>query len=225
MTMPKARLSGLRLDEGITAFEFKPSIGILARDIDKLGIDIRSFREPLMRAIKTVMIPSFRQNFDVEGRPSWEPMAEATEMLREREGTSGPLLNRSGKLKRVAQQQNIWTVTRESASIRDLPQKVWYGKVQQDGMGGMGRRIKQEMAKAQKRGIRLSPGQAAAAAQKSLDRDLLSGKARGGGSAVNIPARPFIVFQEEDMDGVYEVFQNWLEERLLVHVLRKGIGS
>jgi phage gpG-like protein len=152
-------------------------------------------------------------------------MAEATEMLREREGTSGPLLNRSGKLRRVAQQQNIWTVTQESASIRDLPQKVWYGKVHQEGMGGMGRRIKQEIARASKQGIRLSPGQAAAAAQRSLDKDLLSGKAGGGGSAVNIPARPFIAFQDEDMDAVYQVFQDWLEERMMVHVLRRGLGS
>jgi phage gpG-like protein len=225
MTMPKARLSGLRLDEGITAFEFKPSLGILARDIDKLGIDIRSFKEPLMRAIKTVMIPSFRKNFEEEGRPSWEPMAEATTMLREREGTSGPLLNRSGKLKRVAQQQNIWTVTQESASIRDLPQKVWYGKVQQDGAGGMGRQVKAEIAKAAKRGVKLSPGKAAANVQKALDAKILSGNTGGGSAALNIPARPFIQFQDEDMDGVYEVFQLWLEERLMVHVLRKGLGS
>lgn len=222
MTMPKSRLSGLRLDEGITAFEFKPSLGILARDIDKLGIDIRSFKEPLMRAIKTVMIPSFRQNFEAEGRPSWEPMAEATEMLREREGTSGPLLTRSGKLKRVAQQQNIWTVTTVSASIQDLPARVWYGKVHQDGIGGMGKRIASEVAQAKKRGVRLSQGQAAAAAAKSLDRDLLAGKKS---ASANIPARPFIMFQDEDMDHVYEVFQLWLDERMMVHVLRKGLGS
>jgi phage gpG-like protein len=223
MTMPKTRLSGLRLDEGIAAFEFKPSIGMLARDIDKLGIDIRSFKVPLMRAIKMVMIPSFRKNFEEQGRPSWEPMAEATEMLRERDGSSGALLNRTGKLKRVAQQQNIWTVTQESATIRDLPEKVWYGKVHQEGMGGMGSRVKKEVAKAARRGIKLSPGQAAAAAQKSLDRDILSGNTGGGGATVNIPARPFIMFQDEDMDGVYEIFQLWLEERMMVHVLKKGL--
>lgn len=223
MTVPSSRLSGLRLDQGIASFEFKPSIGILARDIDRLGIDIRSFRDPLMRAIKTVMIPSFRQNFDSEGRPSWEPMAEATEMLRERDGVSGPLLNRTGKLKRVVQQQNIWTVTRESASIQDLPPRVWYGKVQQDGAGGMGRRVKREIAKAAKQGRRLSPGQAASAAQKSLDRDILSGSA--GSGAANIPARPFVMFQDEDIDAVYQVFQDWLDERMMAHVLRRGLGS
>jgi phage gpG-like protein len=221
----KPRLQGLRLDEGITSFEFKPSLGIMARDINKLGIDIRSFREPLMRAIKTVMIPSFRQNFESEGRPSWEPMAEATELLREREGSSGPLLNRSGRLKRVAQQQNIWTVTKESASIRDLPPNVWYGKIHQEGMGGMGRRIKAEMTAAAKRGERISPGQAAQRASKRLDQEILSGKTGGGKATVNIPARPFIMFQEEDMDGVYEVFQSWLEERLMVHMLKRGIGT
>jgi len=220
----KPRLRGLRLDEGIFAFEFKPSIGILARDVDKLGIDIRSFREPLTRAIKQVMIPSFRQNFEEEGRPAWEPLSEATEMLREREGTSGPILRRSGKLKRVAQQLNIWSITTESATIRDLPPRVWYGKVHQAGVGGMGRQVKAEIAKAAKRGERISPGEAGKRAMKQLDKKLLAGSG-GRGSSVNIPARPFIVFQDEDMDGVYEVFQRWLEERLMVHLLRKGIGT
>lgn len=220
----KPRLSGLRLDEGIAAFEFKPSIGILARNVDKLGIDIRSFKEPLMRAIKQVMIPSFRQNFEQEGRPSWEPLSEATEMLRERDGTSGPILDRTGRLKRTVQQINIWTVTRESATIRDLPPRIWYGKIHQAGVGGMGRLVKAELAKARQRGERISPGEAGNRAMKQLDKKLLSGKGGGGGASVNIPARPFIVFQDEDMDGVYEVFQKWLEERMMVHVLKKGLG-
>jgi phage gpG-like protein len=224
MTMPKPNLGGLRLDEGIVAWEFKPSLGILARDIDKLGIDIRSFKEPLMRAIKQVMIPSFRKNFEEEGRPSWEPMAEATEMLREREGSSGALLNRTGKLKRTVQQQNIWTVTRESASIQDLPPKVWYGKVHQEGMGGMGKRVKSVLAAAKKQGKHVSPGQAATIAQKQLDQEILSGNTGGGKATVNIPERPFIMFQDEDMDGVYEVFDNWLQERIMAHVLRRGLG-
>jgi phage gpG-like protein len=213
----KPRLEGLRLDEGITAFDFKPSLGILARDVNKLGMDIRSFKEPLKRAIREVMIPSFRQNFDQEGRPAWEPMSEATMMIREREGTSGPLLNKTGKLKRVAQQQNIWTVTPESASIRDLPANVWYGKMHQEGFGGMGRRVKAEL----KRGVSL--GEATRRAAEKLDREILSGSGHttSGRGAINLPARPFIVFQEEDMDAVYEVFQRWLEER----ALRVGWGT
>jgi phage gpG-like protein len=224
MTMPKPNLGGLRLDEGIVAWEFKPSLGILARDIDKLGIDIRSFKEPLMRAIKTVMIPSFRKNFEEEGRPAWEPMAEATEMIREREGSSGALLNRTGALKRVMGQQNIWTVTRESASIQDLPEKVSYGKIHQEGLGGMGKRVKSVMAAAKKQGKRISPGQAANIAQKQLDREILAGNTGGGKASVNIPARPFVMFQDDDMDEVYNVFDIWLQERIMVNVLRKGLG-
>jgi phage gpG-like protein len=221
----KPRLSGLRLDEGIMAFDFKPSLGIMARDVDKLGIDIRSFKEPLTRAIKQVMIPSIRKNFEAEGRPAWDSISNATEVLREREGTSGPILDRTGKLKRVAQQQNIWTINQESASIRDLPSKVWYGKVHQEGMGGMGRRIKQELASAKKRGENISPSEAGRRAMRGLDKEMLSGKAGGGKGTVNIPARPFILFQDEDMDGVYEIFQSWLEERMMVHVLKGGMGS
>jgi phage gpG-like protein len=205
---PAPRLSGLRLDEDINAFSFKPSLGILARDIEKFGLDIRSFRQPLVRAIKQVMIPSFRQNFAEEGRPSWEPMSEATEMIRDREGSSGPLLDRSGKLKQVAQQQNIWTVTKESASIRDLPPKVWYGKLHQAGYGGMAQRVKAEMKKGG------SFSEAAKRATRKLDKEILSGGARSH-VAADIPQREFIMFQEEDMDGVFEVFQRWLEERAI----------
>jgi phage gpG-like protein len=210
------RLEGLRLDEGLRTFEFHPSIGILARDIHKLGMDIRSFRQPLVRAIKRVMIPSFRENFDQEGRPAWEPMSEATEMIRERDGTSGPLLNRSGKLKRVAQQQNIWTVTKESASVRDLPSSVWYGKIQQAGTGSsMGSQIKAELTRAAKGGKRISQSEASRRVMSRLDQKLRTGKAGAGGSGrqANIPPRPFVMFQDEDIDAVYEVFQEWLDER------------
>lgn len=50
---------------------FTPSMGIMARRVDKLGLDIRSFREPLKRAIRNVVIPSIAENFAVGGRPSW----------------------------------------------------------------------------------------------------------------------------------------------------------
>lgn len=166
------RASGLRIDLGLQ-FEFKPSIGITARHIDKLGADIRSFREPLKRSIQQVLAPSFRTNFEAGGRPEkWAPLSEFAVEMR---GNDRPILVRSGRLKKTIQQFNIWTVDREKAAILDLPQKIWYGKIHQAGYG--------------KRGT----GQSAAA---------------------GIPARPFVMIQEEDFPKIERVFELWLAERV-----------
>lgn len=123
------RVEGLQT--GLTnSVDFRPSPAILARDVNKFGMDIRSFREPLKRAIKEVMIPSFKQNFAQGGRPAWKPLSSVTVKLR---GSATPILVRSGRLKRTMGQQNIWTVTREAASIRKLPQHSWYGHLHQSG--------------------------------------------------------------------------------------------
>jgi phage gpG-like protein len=195
--------AGLRLDSGILSFDFQPSIGILARDVDKLGMDISSFKEPLRKAIKDVMIPSFHKNFSAEGRPSWVPMSEATKVIRERlgGGTVGRLLHKTGALQRAVEQESLWAITDVFAAVKALPASVGYGNVHQAGYGGMGSKVRAKMKKG------ASPGAAAKAAMADLDKKILSG---GGGSAVNIPARPFILFQPEDEDGVLEVFDNWL---------------
>lgn len=163
--------SGVRVDTGLQ-FEFQPSIGLMARGFDTMGLNIRSFREPLKRSIQQVLAPSFRQNFDVGGRPErWEPLAEPTVEMR---GSAKPVLVRSGLLKRTIQQFNIWTVDREKAAIVNLPQKIWYGKVHQGGYGRRG-----------------------------------SGQAKAAG----IPARPFVMIQEQDYKAIDRVFERWLEER------------
>jgi phage gpG-like protein len=126
----KIPVKGLRIDIGLQ-LQFKPSIGISAKNLDKFGMNIKSFREPLKRSIQQVLAPSFKKNFDMEGRPaSWEPLAEFTI---EQRGSAGPILNRSGLLKRTIQQFNIWSVDTQKAAIVDLPSKVWYGKLQQAG--------------------------------------------------------------------------------------------
>lgn len=209
-----ALLSGLRLDSGIVSFEFKPSIGILARDIELLGMSLSSFKEPLQRSIKEVMIPSFRKNFAAEGRPSWVPMSEATKMIRTRMGggSAGRLLHKTGALEHAVTQESLWSVTDVFAAVKALPASVSYGNVHQEGYGGMGRKVKAGMKKG------LSPAMAAKAAMADLDKKILSGRGSSGGAAVNIPARPFVMFQPEDEDAVMEIFDQWLTEQLAVLV-------
>lgn len=131
----KFPVRGLRIDVDLK-LSFQPSIGLSARRMETFGIGIKSFREPLKRSIQQVLAPSFRKNFEAQGRPvSWEPLAEYS---KERRGSSEPILERSGLLKRTIQQFNIWTVDQEKAAIVDLPSKIWYGKLQQAGHAGLG---------------------------------------------------------------------------------------
>lgn len=151
-------------------FSMNPTAAVLVRDFDRLGVDIRSFREPLGRVIRQVAIPSIKKNFDDEGRPPWKPLSDVTITMREDAGfDSGPILDRTGTLKKVATQINIWTVTKDEAYVKDLPEKVRYGKLHQEGYEDRGKKV---------------------------------------------PARPFIMFQEEDIDQAAEVFGDWLDERL-----------
>lgn len=216
---------GLRVDDGILQFDFKPSIGISARNIDKLGMDIRSFREPLKRVVQRVMAPSFRKNFDEGGRPeSWEPLSEATLAIRDREGFGTAPLIKTGLLRKTIQQLNIWTITTETATIRSLPEKIAYGNIHQGGYEGAGTGRKMS-------GYMKQAGGDAREAQKLLDDDLIMAM-RGGAGAIKrlrgprhanaIPARPYVLIQDDDYDAIEEIFVEWLQERMLRSGFRRG---
>jgi len=188
-------------------FEFQPSIGILARNIDRLGTDIRSFREPLTRAVKEVMIPSFRKNFDAGGRPEpWAPLAPYTVQVRK---STGPILVRSGRLRKVATSFNIWEISQNGAVITSLGSKAWYGTLMQAGTPGFGVHIDQAKKEL---GHDARPRQITQRAFEIMDE-------KGGDKTAMaaIPARPFIMFQDEDEDAVTEIFWDWLQHRIDLH--------
>jgi phage gpG-like protein len=179
-----------------------PSIGLVAKDIDRMGLAIQSFREPIVKSIKEVVIPSIRKNFREEGRPdAWEPLAEYTVKVR---GNTGPILTRTGQLKRGATQFNIWSISDTSATVKKLPDSVWYGAIHQAGTGGFA----QYMTQAQKElGKRASGRDIIQRAYELLD------SARGGASGhrkVYIPQRQFIMYQEDDIDDIQQIFYDWL---------------
>jgi phage gpG-like protein len=180
-------ISGLSRAKGID-IQFTPSLAIIAGNIDKLGVDIRSFRVPLKRAVKEVMIPSIRKNFDAGGRPAWTPLADATI---ERKGNNSILIN-SGALRRQMGYQNIWTITKDYAIIQDLPQSIWYGKVHQAGA---------------------DIGASSSRAVKNITTGRIVANVSQG-EGFNIPARPFVVVQPSDERGIESVFRHWLDERV-----------
>jgi phage gpG-like protein len=204
----------LLVNDGILAFGFTPSIGIGAAKLDKMGVDIRSFREPLKRVVQQVMAPSFKANFEQQGRPdAWEPLSDATMSIRDYAGVdSDTILVRSGLLQRTIQQLNIWTITTTTATIQDLPAKIWYGKLQQAGSAGSG--TSKSMS-----GYVKSAGGDLKEAQKLLDDDLImamrGGTPMGGGArpVSAIPQRQFVMIQEDDYDAIEKVFHDWLHER------------
>lgn len=114
-------------DIGIT---LEPPAVILEAEFEMFSLSIRSFREPLKRAIQQVMSPSIRQNFDVGGRPPWPELAPATLASKSGEG----ILVKTGLLQRVAGQLNVWELTSEEAYVSQLP-RAEYGVIHQDGGG------------------------------------------------------------------------------------------
>ncbi len=178
-------------------FSFTPSLAMSAKAFDKMGIDIRSFREPLKRSIQQVIAPSIGQNFISHGRPdTWVPYANNTVAMKARDPKNkyGPqdLLRRSGLLWKTMQQYNIWTVTTTQAAILDLPPKIWYGALHQAGYGTSASAV--------------HPAKGMFASPEEL-------RAMGGAAKVSIPARPFAMFQVQDLDKIQEVFGKWIEER------------
>jgi len=182
-----ATVNGLRLDDRLISFDFSPSIGINARQVDKFGMDIRSFREPLRRSIQQVMIPSFHKNFQAEGRPAWAPLAASTVETR---GSAHPILQRSGRLRRRITQLARWDITNTAASIKDLPGDISYGAFHQGGVAGL------------------------EVGTLTEERDNISGARMTKLSTIGaIPQRQFVMIQDTDAAAIHEVFGNWLDER------------
>lgn len=207
----KLALGGMRFDKDLdVGWQITPSIGIVAKDIARMGLVLESFKEPLSRAIKQVMIPSFQKNFEVGGRPTWPPLAEFTQEVKGITGGGGTLI-RSGALRRAVGMLSIWDIGNTSATIRSLPENVWYGAIHQSGYGGFG----VFMAAAKKK---LGPRANPIAVRKLAFA--LNDKARGGTGKVaggqGIPQRQFILFQEEDIDDVQQVFYEWMVEQTIL---------
>lgn len=112
---------------------FLPPLELIAADFHALGLDIRSFREPLKRSVQQVVAPSIFENFVSEGRPQWEPLADSTVESKERAGYGNEnILSRTGKLAKAATQLNAWTITSDDATMTQLS-GVDYGEFHQDG--------------------------------------------------------------------------------------------
>lgn len=202
--------------------DFQPTPVILVAQFNKLGLDIRSFHEPLHRSVKNVMVPSIRKNFEQEGRPTrWQPLTLKWMQEKERRGAPySDILKMYGKLSKVATQQNIWTINgiAGEAFIRDLPQHVWYGKVHQEGFSMTGDGMTRYTVK--------RPGQKmfTQLTEPKRGKRTKNKGARFGtmDTTEGVPARPFLLIQTSDEKKIEKEFLTWLQERFDAHGWRKG---
>ena len=116
--------------------KFDPTPVILMAAFGALAKQLRSYKKPLETAIRDVMVPSIKKNFDMEGRPRWVPLSQSTLDTKIAHGERFTrILQSSGALLRSATQTNIWKIDARAgeAYIPDLPDDVWYGRVHQLG--------------------------------------------------------------------------------------------
>jgi len=104
---------------------------IVARSIDNVADSFRDFREPLTTSLHEVILPSIRENFSSEGRPSWQRLAEST--VRRRGDSEHPILVRTGKLRNAATSADTWRVTNDTVTPEGIDDIVSYAKYQQAG--------------------------------------------------------------------------------------------
>ena len=201
MPIRSVSVPGLIIDRDLTAgrvtslsMTFEPSLGVMARRVDKLGMDIRSFREPLRRVLKQIVIPSIAMNFHKHGRTesgagnAWAPLSEETI---DKKGHARPLLL-TGALQNTMRRENIWHIDGEKLLLANLPENVWYGVVHQSGTGDL-----------------------EAEADVWFDPILGKNVNVGDSDGVNIPPRPFVRLTDAEVEEIDEVFLDWLDERAL----------
>lgn len=183
-------------------FHFEPSVAIIARKYDTLGHNLKDFRTPLRRSINEVIIPSIQMNFHKHGRPRWARLEENT--VANKGGNMVPL-QRSGRLMNTMKSSKLWTITRNTAYLADLPQSIWYGKVHQAGLGAHDVQDEYEYG--------------ASSTGRASDTSSVIGRFNEGEEG-SIPPRPFVMIQPQDEDNIERVFEIWMEEQIIKAGLR-----
>ena len=163
-------------------FTFEPSVGILARKIDRLKYGIKDMRQPLRASVREVVIPSIQMNFRKGGRPRWTNLTEETWAQK---GAGEKILIGSGALMKTMGYMNIWHIDSKMAILNQLPEKVWYGALHQAGHGGY------------------------VGFQDPVKNSMVNIGTPG------LPARPFVMLQEEDIVGIEAVFSRWMGREIL----------
>lgn len=99
-----------------------------AGDMDGLAGAVDNLRGGLEAIVREVAIPAMATNFEVGGRPPWEPLSDATIDIR---GSADPLV-RTGRLFSGSQALSNWNITDSEATMEGVA-GADYGAYHQDG--------------------------------------------------------------------------------------------
>lgn len=177
-----------------------PPLSIIVERLNTLGTGVHDMKKPLTEAVQKVIIPSIQKNFEVGGRPSWQPLSDGTHEVRAnmQDIDSSSILVKTGTLRSAMQDIHLWNITETEAVLGNLPDNIWYGYIHQGGFEGTG------------------SGKKVSASGKTVlqiiqDRMKLDGQER---HVPGIPERPFAVLQDEDEYEIMGIFEEWLGEEI-----------
>lgn len=100
----------------------------VAADMAGFAEDLDSLKGGLERIVRDVAIPAFATNFEVGGRPAWQPLSDVTIEIR---GSSEPLV-RTGRLYSGSQAFSSWNISDEEAAFMGAA-GAEYGGYHQEG--------------------------------------------------------------------------------------------
>lgn len=191
--------SGVHADSGLMMFDFRPSVGIVAKELYDYAGEFSSFAAPLRKCVQEVMSPSIIKNFDAEGRPNaWEPLSPDTVARKQARGADLRILHATRGARSLwytASRLARWKITPNYAVFNNMPPSKWYGALHQSGASASATKTSGTLEERIARGIAEGPG------------------ARFG--SWELPARPFVMFQQEDLPKIEEVFDDWLRLELM----------
>lgn len=97
------------------SLEIDPHPAIIVGGFYRAANAFRNFQDPIRKSIEEVIIPAIDNNFESEGIPPWEPLADATYLNREFPGK--PILQQSGNLRSMATSIRPWTINDNEAFL------------------------------------------------------------------------------------------------------------
>lgn len=104
-------------------YSWEPEPSVLAGGFDLAADRMEQMRNAFTRTLHEVLIPDFEKNFDTQGgTEAWQPLSPYTLLRREDQGYGpGPMLVRTGELKRWALDPDVWIIQDDQMSATVPP--------------------------------------------------------------------------------------------------------
>lgn len=174
--------------------------------IDRVFANLGSIPQQMDQALELVadyMRESFSENFDAGGRPTWAPLSPSYLAYRQAMGLGNTILEITGELREEVAGQG-------PGHVEEIMQT---GNTTTLVLGGSSLKFRTHQL-----GASGSRGPVFASSAKSLRWFGPGGEAifadSVGPADFEIPARPMLVVQDEDRDGVTRIIRDFIYERL-----------